>query len=61
MVISFEMMNHALEKLSDAVHPEHHTLIKFSKDVSAAAVLWSTIISILIGIMILLPKLISIL
>ena len=60
-VISFEMINHALEKLSDAVHPEQHNLIKVSKDVAAAAVLWATIISILIGILILLPKLISLL
>lgn len=61
IVISFEMINHALEKLSDAVHPEQHSLIKFAKDVAAAAVLWSTIISIIIGILILLPKLISLL
>ncbi len=58
-VISFEMINHALEKLSDAVHPEHHILIKISKDVAAAAVLWSAIISVIIGVLILLPKLIS--
>lgn len=56
MVISFEMLNHALEKLCDLVHSEHHPLIKTAKDVAAAAVLWSALISALVGLFIFIPK-----
>lgn len=56
IVISFEMCNHALENVCDAVHPDHHPLIKTAKDVGAAAVLWSVIISCIIGLIIFVPK-----
>lgn len=59
LVISFEMCNHALERLCDAVHESHHPLIKISKDVAAGAVLWSAIISIIIGFLIFLPKIVA--
>ncbi len=58
-VISAEMMNSALEKLCDLVHKEYHPTIKIIKDVAAAAVLWLAIISVIIGIIIFLPKLIA--
>lgn len=60
-VIGFEMLNHALEKLCDAVHPEIHPLIKITKDVAAAAVLWCAVISVIIALLIFLPKIIAIL
>lgn len=56
LVISLEMANHALEKLCDAVHEAHHPLIKIAKDVAAGAVLWSAMISVIIGLLIFLPK-----
>jgi diacylglycerol kinase len=56
VVISFEMCNHALENICDLVHPDHHPLIKTAKDVAAAAVLWSAIISAIIGLIIFVPK-----
>lgn len=56
LVISLEMCNHALEKLSDAVHETYHPLIKIAKDVAAGAVLWSAIISVIIGLIIFIPK-----
>ena len=56
LVISLEMTNHALEKLCDAVHEAHHPLIKIAKDVAAGAVLWSAMISVIIGLLIFLPK-----
>jgi diacylglycerol kinase len=59
LVISFEMCNHALENLCDVVHAEHHPFIKTVKDVAAAAVLWSAIISVLVGLLIFVPKIIS--
>ena len=56
VVISIEMCNHGLEKLCDLVNPAQHPTIKIIKDVAAAAVLWSAIISVLIGLLIFLPK-----
>ena len=56
LVFGLEMLNHALEKLCDAVHPTQHPLIGITKDVAAGAVLWAVIISVMIGLMIFLPK-----
>lgn len=56
VVISLEMLNHAMENLCDVVHEAHHPLIKTVKDVAAAAVLWSALISVIIGILIFVPK-----
>jgi undecaprenol kinase/diacylglycerol kinase (ATP) len=61
LVIGFEMCNHALENLCDLVHADHHPTIKTVKDVAAAAVLWSAIISVIIGLLIFIPKIIAIL
>ncbi|MEO8172754.1 MAG: diacylglycerol kinase family protein [Sediminibacterium sp.] len=60
LVISFEMCNHALENLCNVVHADHHPLIKTVKDVAAAAVLWSAVISVVVGLCIFIPKIISI-
>ena len=59
MVLSLEMINTALEKLSDMVEPNFNPLIKTIKDVAAAAVLWATIISVAIGLIVFLPKIIA--
>jgi undecaprenol kinase/diacylglycerol kinase (ATP) len=56
LVFGLEMLNHAMEKLCDTVHPTQHPFIKVTKDVAAGAVLWSAIISVIIGLMIFLPK-----
>ena len=56
-VLSLEMLNSAIEKLCDMVHAEYHPVIKVIKDVSAGAVLFSTIISVIIACIIFLPKL----
>lgn len=57
-VISIEILNSAIENLADFVSPEYHNLIKKVKDISATAVLVSTISSVVIGILIFLPKII---
>lgn len=57
-VISVEILNSAIENLCDFVSPEYHNLIKKVKDISAAAVLISAISSVMIGILIFLPKII---
>ena len=56
IVIALEMLNSALEKLCDMVQPGYHNVIKIIKDVSAAAVLWAAIISVIIGLIIFIPK-----
>jgi len=48
-----------LEALVDLASPETHPLAKIAKDTSAAAVLFSAIVSVLIGLVILLPPLLG--
>ena len=57
MVVSLEMINSALEKLSDHVTPHFHPSIKLVKDIAAGAVLWAALVSSIIGVIIFLPKL----
>ena len=61
LVLSLEMLNSAIEKLCDLVHKEFHPVIKIVKDVSAASVLWSSIISVAIACIIFIPKIITLL
>ena len=61
LVMALEMINAAIEKLSDVVQEEFHPAIKFIKDVSAAAVLWACIISVVIACIIFIPKIIQLL
>lgn len=60
MVFITEMLNTAIEFLSDFVSPGIHPQIKKVKDVSAAAVLIASIGAIVIGIIVFLPKIISV-
>lgn len=55
-VLSFEMINSAIEKLCNLVHPNYHPAIKVIKDISAGAVLWVSVSSCIIGFIIFLPK-----
>lgn len=56
LVIGLEMINASIEKLCDLVHKDFHPSIKFIKDVTAASVLWVSIISAVIGSIIFIPK-----
>ncbi len=58
VVLSLEMLNYAIENLCNLVHSEYHPLVKTTKDVSAAAVLWSALLSLVIGLVIFIPKII---
>ena len=58
-VLSLEMLNSTIEKLCDLIHPGYHPTIKIIKDVAAGAVLWTSIISAIIGVIIFLPKIFS--
>lgn len=55
-VISAEGINTAIEKLCDKVSPEKDNLIKIAKDVSAGSVLILAIISVIVAILIFIPK-----
>ncbi len=56
VVLGLEMMNHAIEKLCDTVHPGQHPYIKTVKDVAAAGVLFASIIASVIGCIVFIPK-----
>ncbi len=56
LVLSLEMINTSIEKVCDLITTEHNPLVKIIKDVAAGAVLLSAVASLLIGIIIFLPK-----
>jgi len=58
-VLSFEMMNSAIEKICNLVHPTYHPAIKTIKDMAAGAVLFVSLISSVIGGIIFLPKILQ--
>lgn len=59
VVIGFEMLNAAIEKIADFVEPDYNPKIKTIKDVAAGAVLIPAVASLVIGFIIFLPKLLS--
>lgn len=56
LVYITEMINTAVEFLTDLVSPQIHPLAKKVKDVSAAAVLIAAVTSVIIGLIIFVPK-----
>ena len=56
MVLSAEAFNTAIEKLTDLVSPEYDFRAGKIKDISAASVLITAICSVIIGLIIFLPK-----
>jgi diacylglycerol kinase len=56
MVIAAEMMNTAVEALTDLISPDYHKKAGYVKDASAGAVLILAIASSIIGSMIFIPK-----
>ena len=61
LVISWELINTAIEAVVDLVTEEYHPLAKVAKDTSAAAVFIFAIVAIVVGIIIFGPKLFAIL
>ena len=61
IVISLELVNSAIEYTVDMAMPEMHPLAKIAKDVAAGSVLFFSICAFIIGLIIYLPKIISIL
>ena len=58
-VISLEMVNTAIETTVDLITMEKNPKAKFAKDVSAGAVLVMAIVSIIIGLIIFMPKILG--
>jgi diacylglycerol kinase (ATP) len=50
-----EMINEALETLCDKLHPEQDEAIRKVKDIASGAVLFSTILAVVVGILVFLP------
>ena len=57
LVLVVETLNTAIEKLCDFISPEYHQLIGKVKDLAAAAVLIMSIVAVIVGLIIFLPKL----
>ena len=56
LVLCFEMINSAIEKLADIVNPSLHPKIRAIKDIAAGAVLLAATGSLVIGLLIFIPK-----
>ena len=56
LVFSAEMINTAIETVVDLVSPSKHELAGKAKDIAAGAVLICAIISVIIGLLIFIPK-----
>lgn len=61
LVLVSELINTAIESLVDVISPGYSEKAGFIKDVAAGAVLIAAIISIIIGLIIFLPKIIKML
>ena len=56
LVLISEFINTSLEQIVDIVSPEKQEKAKIAKDVAAASVLVSAIVSILVAVFLFLPK-----
>jgi len=56
LVISAEALNTSIEKLVDLLHPQNHKQAGLVKDLAAAGVLVATIIAVIIGVLVFVPK-----
>ena len=55
LILATEGMNTAVEKLCDFIHPEYHKKIGFIKDISAGAVSFAVLFSMINAILIYYP------
>ena len=61
LVLTAEIINTAVERTVDLVTKEYHELARIAKDVSAGSVLVTSIFALIIGIIIFIPKIITLL
>ena len=61
LVLTAEIINTAIERAVDLVTKEYHELARIAKDVSAGSVLVTSTFALIIGIIIFMPKIITLL
>lgn len=61
LVVVVEILNSAIERLADHVSPQYSPVIKMVKDYCAAAVLIASLAAVVIGVIIFLPRLLTLL
>lgn len=61
LVLTSEIINTSIEKVVDLYTKDYDNLAKIAKDVSAGSVLVMSIFSLLVGVIIFLPKIINVL
>ncbi len=61
LVLTAELINTAIEKTLDRISDEIHPLTKSAKDIAAGAVLLSACGSVMIGLLVFLPRLLKLL
>lgn len=61
IVLIMELINSVIERIIDYVKPEVHPKAKIIKDLAAGVVLLSAILSIILGLFVLVPKVIVLL
>ena len=59
VILALELVNTAIERTVDLVTRDYHELAKASKDAAAGAVLIMSLFSVIIGIVIFVPKIIA--
>jgi diacylglycerol kinase len=59
IVFLTELLNSAIETLSDLIEPRYNEVIRTAKDYSAAAVLISALIALAVACLIFIPKILS--
>lgn len=57
-MLSFELLNTAIERVVDLATEKYHPLAKQAKDIAAGAVLIYAVLSVIVGLIIFLPKII---
>jgi undecaprenol kinase len=57
-MLALEMINTAIERVVDLITEDYHPLAKEAKDIAAGAVLLYAIISVIVGLIIFLPKIV---
>ncbi|MBI2009641.1 MAG: diacylglycerol kinase family protein [Candidatus Chisholmbacteria bacterium] len=59
LVFTTEMINTALESMTDLIEEKNHQSAKIAKDVSAGMVLISALAAVVVGLVIFIPKLLA--
>ena len=59
LVFALELVNSAIENMADFVSPQKDKIIGKVKDLSAAAVLIAAICSVIVGLIVFLPKIVA--